>query len=357
MNVHENNFLILLKQGLESTNPKESVIKLKLSLRLYNQMAKEKGWNEVYHLAEFLMLLTTIRALDFFEECEIKNAILTESFKLAPKLNEILDDVHIYEKQQEMMRDVLVKIRQDIEEIETKQYRYELIRTFISQNCLVTQLDIEKVLKRGLTHELLNDVKAMYPLYQVVKDEVTCCPVCHRIVEEEKCSEICHYYIKRKNLEFYQRKLEHKRRYFYLCEGIYRYTLMPSIGELHIFNRLKSLIKEEGEVQLYPDIDEYDIEIKLCGKIYKLDVKDYKDPMGLVQNFKAEHAASKMMSRHKIKTYVVIPNHRVDIYDKGINKSYMREVEQLFDNLLPEIKVISENKLYKIIKNKLGNEV
>lgn len=355
MNIYDNNFLILLKKGLESIEAKESLMNLKMALRMFNQQADEKGYSEVTNLAEFLEKLTKIKASEFFDGCEVDCCILTKSLKLAPRLNEILDEIHIYEKQQEMMRDILVKIRNSLEEIDMKEYRYRLIRKFVSEHYLVDQLTFDSKLEHKLTKELFNDVQEMYLPYQVLKDEVTCCPICHRIVEEERCHEVCHYYMHKEKKVFYQRKLQLKRKYFYLCEGIYRYTLMPAIGENRIFNQLKLMIGEEGEIQLYPNVDEYDIEVELNNKVYQLDVKDFQDPMQLAHKFKEENDISKMMSTHKRKRYLVIPTHRSEIYDT-VNKSYIKETKQLFKNLAPGIEVISEKGLYKMIRRELENE-
>lgn len=356
MNVHDNNFLVLLKKGLESIEAKDSLTNLKIALRMFNQQADENGYPEVANLADFLEGLTKIKASDFFDECEIDCCILTKSFKLASKLKEVLDEIHIYEKQQEMMRDILVKIRNSLEEIETKEYRYRLIRKFVSEHYLEDQLTFDNELEHKLTKELFNDVHQMYLPYQVLKEEVTCCPICHRIIEEEKCREVCHYYMKKEKKVFYQRKLQSKRKYFYLCEGIYRYTLMPAIGENRIFNQLKLMIGEEGEIQLYPNVDEYDIEVELNNKVYQLDVKDFQDPMQLAHKFKEENDISKMMSTHKRKRYLVIPTHRIEIYNKAANKSYINETKKLFKNLAPGIEVISEKGLYKMIRRELENE-
>ena len=356
MKFHDNNFLVLLKQGLESIDVKDSVTKLKTALRMFNQQAIEKGLSEVSNLGEFLEKLTHIKASELFDECKFDCCILTQSFKLAPRLNEVLDEIHIYEKQQELMKNVLVKIRNSIEEMDTKEYRYRLIRNFVSEHYLVDRLTLENKLESRLTQDLFDEVEQMYLPYRVLKEEVTCCPICHRIVEEEQCREVCHYYMQKEKKVFYQRKIQPKRRYFYLCEGIYRYTLMPAVGEIRIFNQLTSMIGEDGEVQLYPNVDEYDIEVKLNDKVYQLDIKDFQDPVQLVHKFKEENAASKMISTNKIKRCLVIPTHRSEVYNKASNLSYIDGTKQLFENLVPGIEVISEKTLYKMIRDELENE-
>ena len=356
MNVHDNNFLVLLKKGLESIEAKDSLMNLKIALRIFNQQADERGYSEATNLAEFLEKLTQIKASQFFDECELDCCILTKSLKLAPRLNDVLDEIYIYEKQQEMMKDILVKIRNSLEEMDTKEYRYRLIRQFVSEHYLVDQLTFENELEHKITKELFNAVQQMYLPYQVLKEEVTCCPICHRIVEEEKCHEICHYYMKKEKTVFSQIRLQPKRKYLYLCDGVYRYTLMPAIGENRIFNQLKLMIGEEGEIQLYPNVDEYDIEVELNNKVYQLDVKDFQDPMQLAHKFKEENDISKMMSTHKRKRYLVIPTHRIEIYNKAANKSYINETKKLFKNLAPGIEVISEKGLYKMIRRELENE-
>ena len=102
---------------------------------------------------------------------------------------------------------------------------------------------------------------------------------------------------------------------------------MPAIGENRIFNQLKLMIGEEGEIQLYPNVDEYDIEVELNNKVYQLDVKDFQDPMQLAHKFKEENDISKMMSTHKRKRYLVIPTHRIEIYNKAANKSYIVTIQ------------------------------
>ena len=78
-----------------------------------------------------------------------------------------------------------------------------------------------------------------------------------------------------------------------------------------------------------------------------LDVKDVRNPNNLVNILLERSNLEKLINpKNADKIYLVIPDHRVRIYNRDNNKNYMRELKTLLNNKGLPIEVYQECKLF-----------
>jgi len=63
--------------------------------------------------------------------------------------------------------------------------------------------------------------------------------------------------------------------------GIWRYTVQPGLGELQLARDLQAI---PAEVQLWPELDAYDLRVSRNGRDWFVDVKDWENPVALGQS-------------------------------------------------------------------------
>lgn len=87
-----------------------------------------------------------------------------------------------------------------------------------------------------------------------------------------------------------------------LRPGLWRYTVLPGLEELSLQKRLLAI--PEVEVELWPFIDAYDLDVRLRDHQWRVDVKDHVSPMRLARHL-AERPAREP-------TWIVVPDERRD---------------------------------------------
>ena len=190
---------------------------------------------------------------------------------------------------QQLMREFLKSCREEY--LEKKDSRilelYTETRKFINPSNYHITLDrINKFInKYSHISKSVKEIKDWYEDFDH-GDILYCCPVCGKdlsydLFKEARCTDMCMYYREKNSLNIVEKKLDKKLKYKKLKKGLYTYTLLPGISELRIYEDLVNLYGEEN-VFLYPDIDKYDISIKLDGVDILLDVKDVKSPYDLI---------------------------------------------------------------------------
>lgn len=85
-----------------------------------------------------------------------------------------------------------------------------------------------------------------------------------------------------------------------LRRGVWRYTLLPGLTELSIAGRLECL--EGVEVALWPQRDRYDLHVRCQDGEWRVDVKDWSDPVALARRLLARPAGEEF--------WIVVPDER-----------------------------------------------
>ena len=118
-----------------------------------------------------------------------------------------------------------------------------------------------------------------------------------------------------------------------------RYTALPGIPELNLKNRIEKL---GLEVILYPNFDQYDLEVKFKDCSWAIDVKDYGNPYNLI------HKIKDFEPNNCEKSFIVVPNKRC-----RLNKDYKYI---LASKEVIGFEYIIEENLIKRIKEKINSE-
>ena len=258
------------------------------------------------------------------------------------------------EGQQKDMKKFLLKCRElaHIEDKEKYEKFYREGRSFVSpSNAIIDAINLQKNLNL-FPKELSKIINQWTEYYDIKNKEVIVCPVCGKPLDFSKssigkCSDICEYYRKNMKKNYREIVIDTSLMYYTFTKGIYKYTLLPSIAEQKIYSALKAKF-QEYTVELYPEIDKYDIRISNENIVVDIDVKDHKSPQGLVSILLNNQDASKLHSKednHYI--YLVIPEHRKDIYT--IKGDYKKDLKNLLKSNNLKIEVLYEKELYKVV--------
>lgn len=260
---------------------------------------------------------------------------------------EITSDEKEEEKAQKIMADIVMHIRQS--DYENKEDEYIKARRFICENYIISSRDLEVHLSKEFKPEVAKRIKNMYQLANDISGTYKLCPVCKKPLNfieasEGVCCDECNYYRVKENLEPIQVTFDSKVKK--LHDGLYRYIVKPSIGEMVLFRKLKERFKDY-EVKLYPNVDEYDVSISNYETTIALDVKDTKNPNNLVNILLERSNLEKLTNpKNASKVLLVIPDHRVRIYNRDNDNNYIRELRSLLSNKGISIQVYQECKLF-----------
>lgn len=314
------------------------------------------------NLFEFINFLTDKSLKDMnFDDEDFEISLLNEKIILNGRLNNKYKNwfeemESLLEEEQRAMKEFLDACRSHKGKEDEEEYceYYRVGRTLISkENMVMGNIEFYKLIERALPKELRKIAQSWRKDIDINGDEIKICPVCGKRIDfsfrvEGECSEICNYYIAKNNLEYVTKKIEDSQ-YSEFTNGIYRFILLPGIGEINIY---KNLLKyEKCKVTLYPDMDEFDIEVVYNGKKVCIDVKDVTTPNDLVRVLNENGGVSKLCKEEKRLIYLVIPEHRRNIFKNKYGVDYKKELLRILDNENIEIDVLYERELYKEIED------
>lgn len=87
-----------------------------------------------------------------------------------------------------------------------------------------------------------------------------------------------------------------------LLRGVWRYTLQPGLAERDL---AKDLLRIPGvEVDLWPELDLYDLDVRYGDQRWRVDVKDHHSARSLAEHLRAREPRQPI--------YIVVPNDRKD---------------------------------------------
>ncbi|MCU6796827.1 hypothetical protein OB236_32350 [Paenibacillus sp. WQ 127069] len=126
-----------------------------------------------------------------------------------------------------------------------------------------------------------------------------------------------------------------------LKEGVHRYTLLPGLAEFQLANRFT---KQGYQVEMYPDVDRYDLAVHKSNQAVYFDVKDYRNPYSLAAHFNKLDAAA-LEKYKKEHVYIVVPSYR--------KRGYRQYIRQVINALEPAIRksiqIIDERAVLRIV--------
>lgn len=105
--------------------------------------------------------------------------------------------------------------------------------------------------------------------------------------------------------------------------------------------RIAHQLEEKGYRSiLYPNVDQYDIQIIAASRIINLDVKDYYNPYQLAQKIKENISINELE-----KCWIVVPT-----YQERISPQYVQRLYVLLGEPYNSLKIVLERDLYKEIE-------
>lgn len=345
------NFLYQLKFSLHSTDAIKQLETLESVRIQYNKISKKSPSTLIRNLADLLKELSQVPASDFLQELELTQPLLTSNYQLNPFINDLLIQRDEYEAHQELMGDIVKSIRQHQKfSMEEKETIYFNIRKLICTNYLINH----ELIEDKIHEEFIDTIYRLYTEVNLHDEILTLCPHCTRpIIKEGECTEVCNFYQKKSPLPLIEKRINPKERYFALSDGVYQFTNLPSIGERYIFKKLQNqfLMSDDLVIKMYPKVDQMDILLNDGVIQLELDIKDFANPMGLVNFFEREsYQAFKIGEQTEYcARYLVIPDHRVFIYNEDRTKDYMAELRNGLEASNLNLKVIQERELKNLI--------
>ncbi|MBG9795966.1 hypothetical protein ABD76_27435 [Paenibacillus dendritiformis] len=234
--------------------------------------------------------------------------LLEEEIGLVADTDEFMNRyISPQDAEQQNMYDILKYCREDGRQLRDE---YTAIRTFLSekQHAVISARELNDFVENFQDSEL---IKLIRHCYQEITQELTnfrICPHCGWTMEYKhdrwRCNKenICHSLADMEILASFEFG---NQRVFRLNPGIQRFVLLPGISELRLAERLR---KKGYEVEMYPNVDQFDLCVKQAGRDFFLDVKDFKDPRTLASFFNEQDAS--YLEKYKEHCVIVVPQYR-----------------------------------------------
>ncbi|UOY92510.1 hypothetical protein MUG87_19195 [Ectobacillus sp. JY-23] len=268
-------------------------------------------------------------------------SFLSEGFGFSIEADDFLEE---YENPQEfdqsVMKEILLYCReQGLDE------EYRKARSFLSQpeNAVLTYYNLVKKLN---VFENLKVKEHVFSCYEILANSLgnyRQCPHCgwtlSLIKGQWKCNKeyLCEYFQSNANLKEFS--FMESEKVYRLRAGIQRYVLLTGIFEENLYQRLR-----QYDAILYPDIDQFDIQVQAGEKAINIDMKDYKSPKTLanVFNNKSNHD----LEKYSYDVYIVIPDYRKQLNSRYVEQFYahLQQVKHKY------IKLMTERQLLRKLK-------
>lgn len=300
---------------------------------------------DLYHLLQTLHHPSKEWGIPDLQDYYPEEAPLLEEFiGLTPDADEFLNrHVSPEDAEQQTMYEILMYCREEGRQL---QQEYARIRTFLSNphHAVITSFQLSEFAETFPDIQLTNLIKQCYEEITPRIANYRKCPHCGWTLEYKNdrwcCNkeDICHLLA---DFELMTSFDFGKERVLRLLPGIQRFVLLPGLSELRIGERLT---RKGYQVELYPNVDEYDLVVSEDGQSIFLDVKDFRDPRTLANFF--NHQSPAYLEKYKNKCLIVVPNYRSQLFP-----SYRERSMNLLNETAREyIEMIMENEIESTLK-------
>ncbi|MEJ8778824.1 restriction endonuclease-related protein [Pseudogracilibacillus sp. ICA-222130] len=252
--------------------------------------------------------------------------------------------------QQLSMRKIYAYCKENIDDDNV----YTTIRLFLSnpENAVLTVSKLDTFLLEITDKTLVNYIKECYESIKNIQDYRKC-PYCHWTLSYNAAKQKwqCNYGSPCEERANLQHGVPFEEQYYALKfirlkPGIQRFTLIPGISENRMNKRLQAL---GYQVQMYPNVDVYDLYAEKNHHSFKIDMKDYKNPSTLARDIWKE-IQSKGETRDEEVIYVI------PYEQQQRNNQYVMEVYNLLNDFKmeaewfePEVYIIDEKNFLKMV--------
>lgn len=242
---------------------------------------------------------------------------------------EQLQDPKEYE--QSKMKELLLYCRDN-----NFQDEYVKIRRFLSErdHVVISVQDLYMFVGSFQDQQLRDYIRSFYEEVDDL-EKYKVCPYCGWTLEKKMDSWVCNRGSTchlQTEYSMFQKFPKSNLQFLRMTKGIHRYTLLPGMAENKIASKLAG---REYTIEMYPDVDDFDILVEKDGKSLALDVKDHYHPFYFASSINDELKYKKIDKD----LWFVVPQARLEIFPAYI--------EQAKQKLPPTVNVISESKLYQ----------
>lgn len=229
-----------------------------------------------------------------------------------------------------------------------KEDDYTRFRSFLIKNPISKKEKLEEFILKNSKYDSklkkvyaqINEFYEEIPEHYIINNIVEVCNYCGWTIINKKSDKHCISDYCKANMGLEKSKfMEYDHNMVRVKRGVMRYISLPGIPELALKEKLEKL---GLEVILYPNFDEYDLEIIFSSYRWAIDVKDYGNPYSLVKNIK--HFAPNSCS----KSFIVIPSKR---YSLNKDYKYIMNAEDPIN-----FEYIVERDLIKKVKEEITHE-
>lgn len=247
----------------------------------------------------------------------------------------------------ELEQRVILKVKNEFKAY-GKEEDYKKFRSYLIKNPISTREKLEQFILKSARYN--SNLKRIYskiyefyediPEHYIMNNNIEVCNYCGwTIINKSKDKHCISDYCKA-NLGIEKCKVKpYLENMIRVKRGVMRYTSLPGIPEIDLKNKIERL---GLEVKLYPNFDEYDLEIIFNNCSWAIDVKDYGNPYNLVKKVTEFEANSCE------KSFIVVPNKRY-----SLNKDY----KHIINSEEPTgFEYIIERDFIKLVKEKINSE-
>lgn len=224
---------------------------------------------------------------------------------------------------------------------------YAKFRMFLIRNPIVKREEVDNFINSNSNYDV--NLKKIYsmvydfyeeiPNHYIKENKIKCCGYCGWTLLNKKDKTLCvtNYCSANRGLEKFK-EIEYSKSLIRLKRGVARYIALPGIPELKIKAKIEKL---KLPVKLYPNFDEYDLEVDIKGERFALDIKDYGNPYALINK------VNEFPVNSCSESYIVIPRERCK---QNKDYKYILESKETIG-----FKYVREIDLFKILKEKVEN--
>ena len=245
--------------------------------------------------------------------------------------------VSVEEGDQKFMAEIVSYCHEQYQEDKKYQEYYANIRSFVTspQNAVIAKKDLVSFQVLIQDDNLRNLFLNLYEELPLHKDNYRLCSHCGWTMTFAKGFWRCHSRTCNKEADKTNLAQLPASAICRLTPGIHRFVLVPGLAEQKLAVRLR---REGYKVEVYPEIDKYDLRVVIGTVVIDFDVKEYSNPRRLVEYIENENILNHAgKSKFHANTYIVIPGHLTDR-----RSGYLTRIKQELKGRKNAVNIITE---------------
>jgi hypothetical protein len=249
---------------------------------------------------------------------------------------------------------------------------YRTIRRFLIKHPVTTLFELQQALGNfpEISTRIINsfyEAPDRFERYARQQGSYWLCPYCHGILnwaENGKIPRCARHSVCGRLYPGYEKRtaLNDQLGLVRLKWGLHRRVCVPGIPEIEIYDWMVNLQRRYStfisEVELWPDVDQYDLRICFTDDIWAVDVKDYADPVELYRKIQKPGKPSEIYFSNQgelkwTQAFFVVPQYRLDWNPQYIDL-FKRAAPSRQQALPQNIQIKSVKQFQRAVQQKLA---